>query len=101
MGALALPLCGYRLAYGAMADPVSDREPHDFAAFRTRLRALVTRYGAECLWDLKEEPDLEQEAVARMVLRRIVSCGDRIGFVEAQRLLRWLSRTSSAPSARS
>ena len=74
-----------------MDDPASSSEPLDRAGFRRRLRALVTRYGAECLWDLKENPDLEHEAVARMVLRRIVSCGDRGAFVEAQRLLRWLS----------
>ena len=82
-----------------MEEPASRREPQDRADFQDRLRVLVARYGAECLWDLKEDPDLEQEAVARMVLRRIVSCGDRAGFVEAQRLLRWLSRTFSVPSA--
>ena len=82
-----------------MPDPAASREPHDAADFRRRLRALVTRYREECLWDLKEHPDLEQEAVARMVLRRIISCADRGGFVEAQRLLRWLSQTSSVPSA--
>ena len=73
-----------------MEEPASRREPQDRADFQDRLRVLVARYGAECL---------EQEAVARMVLRRIVSCGDRAGFVEAQHLLRWLSRTSSVPSA--
>ena len=83
-----------------MPDPVANREPHDAAAFRRRLRALVTRYREECLWDLKEHPDLDQEAVARMVLRRIISCADRGGFVEAQRLLRWLSQTRSAAPAR-
>lgn len=82
-----------------MDDSVRSRSSRDAVEFQSRLRALVTRYGEECLWDLKEHPDLEQEAVARMVLRRIVSCGDRVGFVEAQRLLRWLSRTSNVPSA--
>ena len=82
-----------------MDEQASRREPRDRADFQHRLRVLVARYGAECLWDLKEDPDLEQEAVARMVLRRIVSCGDRAGFVEAQQLLRWLSRTFSVPSA--
>jgi len=82
-----------------MEGPASRREPRDRVDFQHRLRVLVARYGAECLWDLKEDPDLEQEAVARMVLRRIVSCGDRAGFVEAQQLLRWQSRTFSAPSA--
>ena len=82
-----------------MDDPAHSREPRDRADFQDRLQTIVTRYGAECLWDLKEEPDLEQEAVARLVLRRIISCGDRRGFVEAQRLLRWLSQTSSVPSA--
>ena len=32
-----------------------------------------------------------------MVLRRIVSCGACSGFVEAQRLLRWLVRNKRAP----
>ena len=82
-----------------MDEPASRRAPRDRADFEDRLRVLVVRYRAECLWDLKEDPDLGQEAVARMVLRRIVSCGDRAGFVEAQQLLRWLSHTSSVPSA--
>ena len=83
------------------AYPASSREPNDCAEFQSRLRALVTRYWAECLWELKEDPDLEQEVAARMVLRRVVSCADRDGFVEAQRLLRWLSQRSSVPSASS
>ena len=83
-----------------MPDPAANREPQDAADFLSRLRVLVTRYREECLWDLKEHPDLEQEAVARMVLRRIISCADRGGFVEAQRLLRWLSQTRSAAPAR-
>lgn len=82
-----------------MDDPVINREPRDAGDFRRRLQTLAARYGEECLWDLKEPPDLYHDAVARMVLRRIVSCGDRAGFVEAQRLLRWLSQTSSVPSA--
>ena len=82
-----------------MDEPASRREPQDRADFQDRLRVLVARYKAECLWDLKEDPDLAQEAVARMVLRRIVSCADRAGFVEAQLLLRWLSQSSSVPSA--
>ena len=82
-----------------MDEPQSRHEPQDRVDYQDRLRVLVARYGAECLWDLKEDPDLEQEVVARMVLRRIVSCGDRAGFVEAQQLLRWLSHTSSVPSA--
>ena len=66
-----------------MDDPASSGGAHDLTDFQSRLRALATRYRAECLWDLKEEQDLEHEALARMVLRRIVSCGDRDGFVEA------------------
>ena len=82
-----------------MGEPQSRRDPQDRVDYQDRLCVLVARYGAECLWDLKEDPDLGQEAVARMVLRRIVSCGDRAGFVEAQQLLRWLSHNSSVPSA--
>ena len=73
-----------------MGDPMPSREALDSATFGRRLRALVTRYRAECLWDLKQDPDLEQDAMARMVLQRIASCADRSGFVEARRLLRWV-----------
>lgn len=41
-----------------MDDTVSSREPCDWAEFQGRLGALVTRYGSECLLDLKENPDV-------------------------------------------
>lgn len=71
----------------------------DQQAFERRLNALADRYRAQCLWDLKPDLDLQQPDVATMVLRRIASCADTSGFVEARGLLDWLSRTSNAGSA--
>ncbi|MDD9989243.1 MAG: hypothetical protein OXQ31_23420 [Spirochaetaceae bacterium] len=71
----------------------------DQKAFGRRLNALVSRYRAQCLWDLKPDLDLQERDVAAMVLRRIASCADTSGFVEARGLLDWLSRTSNAGSA--
>ena len=71
----------------------------DEQAFERRLHALVCRFRAQCLWDLKRELDLDQRDVAAMVLRRIASCADTAGYVEARGLLDWLSRTSNAGSA--
>ena len=71
----------------------------DQQGFDRRLHALVTRYRTQCLWDLKPDLDLQQPDAATMVLRRIASCADTSGFVEARRLLDWLSRTSNAGSA--
>ena len=58
--------------------------PRDRAEFERRLGTMVARYRTECLWDLKASPDLEQEQVARMVLRRVISCADRDGYIEAR-----------------
>lgn len=71
----------------------------DRQAFERRLNALVGRYRAQCLWDLKADLDPQQRVVATMVLRRIASCADTSGFVEARGLLDWLSRTTNARSA--
>ena len=71
----------------------------DRQAFERRLNELVGRYRAQCLWDLKPDLDLQQRDAATMVLRRIASCADLSGFVEARGLLDWLSRTSNAGSA--
>ena len=71
----------------------------DEQAFERRLHALAGRYRAQCLWDLKPELDLQQRDVATMVLRRIASCAETSGYVEARGLLDWLSRTSNAGSA--
>ncbi len=73
--------------------------PRDRAEFERRLGTMVARYRTECLWDLKASPDLEQEQVARMVLRRVISCADRNGYIEARGLLEWLLQTSNAESA--
>ena len=82
-----------------MGDSIPSHEAPDSATFERRLRALVARYRAECLWDLREDPDLEQDVVARMVLQRIASCADRSGFVEARRLLRWVRNQHTQRSA--
>ena len=71
----------------------------DQHAFDRRLHALAGRYSAQCLWDLKPDLDLQHRDAATMVLRRIASCADTSGFVEARGLLDWLSRTSNAGSA--
>ena len=71
----------------------------DQQAFERRLDALAGRYRAQCLWDLKPDLDLQQRDVATMVLRRIASCADTSGYVEARGLQDWLSRTSNAGSA--
>ena len=71
----------------------------DQQAFERRLHELACRYRTQCLWDLKRDLDLDQRDVATMVLRRIASCADISGYVEARGLLDWLSRTSNARSA--
>ena len=71
----------------------------DQQAFDRRLHALAGRYRTLCLWDLKPDLDLQQRDAATMALRRIASCADTSGFIEARGLLDWLSRTSNAGSA--
>ena len=71
----------------------------DQQTFERRLHALVGRYRTQCLWDLKRDLDLDQRDVATMVLRRIASCADTSGYIEARGLLDWLSLTSNARSA--
>ena len=71
----------------------------DQQTFERRLHVLVSRYRTQCLWDLKLDLDLDQRDVATMVLRRIASCADTNGYVEARGLLDWLSRISNARSA--
>lgn len=81
-----------------MGQSNGNAEPVDYADFLKRLNTLIDRYRVECLYDLKEAPDVDREIVARMVLRRLSSCADRDGYIEARRLLNWLSQTSSARS---
>ena len=84
-----------------MSESPVGRQPLDRAAFESRLRALVSRYRTECLWDLKTGLDLDLEDGARIVLQRLASCADLSGYVEARELLNWLSHTSNAQSAAS
>ena len=65
------------------------------------LRALVDEYRTRCLWFLRRDlyPATREEALR--VLRQIERHADRDGFVRAARIRRWLSPSSSEPSAAS
>ena len=65
------------------------------------LRALVDEYRTRCLWFLRRDlyPATRDEALR--VLRQIERHADREGFVRAARIRRWLSPSSSEPSAAS
>ena len=69
------------------------------ADFREHLEALVADYRSRCLWDLKDNLDLDEPEVVLMVLGRIESCADLKGYARARSLRRWLSRSSSHASA--
>ena len=72
---------------------------NEAADFRQRLEALVAFYRGLCLWDFKEALDIDEPEVVHLVLRRIESCADLKGYVEARSLQRWLARSSRAASA--
>lgn len=76
------------------AFPLSD-------AAEAELRSLVDEYRTRCLWFLRDDlyPGTRQEAL--QVLDQIERHGDRDAFLRAGRIRRWLSQTSSAPSAAS
>lgn len=61
----------------------------------------MDEYRTRCLWFLRADlyPETREEALR--VLRQIERHGDREAFVRAGRIRRWLSQTSSAPSAAS
>lgn len=65
------------------------------------LRRLVDDYRTRCLWFLRDDlyPETPEEALR--VLRQIEKHGDREAFIRAGRIRRWLSQTSSEPSAAS
>ena len=65
------------------------------------LRALIDEYRTRCLWFLRRDlyPATREEALR--VLRQIERHADRDGFVRAARIRRWLSPSSSEPSAAS
>jgi len=72
------------------------RDPAGLAA---EVRELTDAYRLRCLWFLRPDhyPATEEEVVR--VLRQIERHADRVGFVRAARLRRWLSAKSSKRSA--
>jgi len=68
---------------------------------KAELHRLVDEYRTRCLWFLRADlyPETREEALR--VLRQIERHGDREGFIRAGRIRRWLSQTSSEPSAAS
>jgi len=65
------------------------------------LRTLVDEYRTRCLWFLRDDLYPQTPDEAFRVLREIERHGDREAFIRAGRIRRWLSQTSSAPSAAS
>jgi hypothetical protein len=63
------------------------------------VRRLVDAYRARCLWFLPEGFYPESAEQILRALEHIERHGDVRAFQEAARLRRWLSQTSSAPSA--
>ncbi|MGH7332982.1 MAG: hypothetical protein ACREKS_09610 [Candidatus Rokuibacteriota bacterium] len=62
---------------------------------------LVDDYRARCLWFLREDyyPSTDEQRI--QVLTYIQRYGDREAYRRAAEIRRWLSPTSSAPSAAS
>lgn len=83
--------------YCEIMDP---SEPLPEAA-RAELHGLVDEYRTRCLWFLRSDLYPETREGALRVLRHIERHGDRAGFRRAARIRRWLSQTSSEPSAAS
>jgi hypothetical protein len=71
----------------------------DSDALAAEIDALVDRCRIQCLWFLRPDfyPRNLQERLR--VLDQIERHGDREAFLHAGRLRRWLSASSSAPSA--
>lgn len=63
------------------------------------VRHLVDEYRARCLWFLPVEYYPESADEIRRTLAQIERHGDRRAFQEAARLRKWLSQSSSEPSA--
>lgn len=65
------------------------------------VRQLVDEYRSRCLWFLRSDYYPATDEERRQVLGYIERHGDREAFVRVAAIRRWLSPTSSAPSAAS
>ena len=76
---------------------MSEREPSAAQA----VDHLVDEYRVRCLWFLREDyyPTTDEQRI--QVLAYIQRYGDREAYRRAAEIRRWLSPTSSAPSAAS
>lgn len=63
------------------------------------LRQLVDEYRSRCLWFLRSDYYPVTDEEARRALDYIERYGDREAFLRVAAIRRWLSPTSSAPSA--
>lgn len=68
---------------------------------RREMDRLIDTYRARCLWFLREDyyPSTDEQRI--QVLAYIQRYGDREAYRRAAEVRRWLSPTSSAPSAAS
>lgn len=65
------------------------------------LRQLVDEYRSRCLWFLRSDYYPVTDEETRRILDYIERYGDRAAFLRVAEIRRWLSPTSSAPSAAS
>jgi hypothetical protein len=72
--------------------------PRDSAP-RTAIDRLVDEYRLRCLWFLRPDYYPTTDAERLKVLLYIERHGDRDAYRRAREMRRWLSPTSSAPSA--
>jgi len=63
------------------------------------VRRLVDEYRARCLWFLDSDYYPESAEEIRRTLGLLERYGDRRAFQEAARMRKWLSQSSSEPSA--
>lgn len=63
------------------------------------VRRLTDEYRVRCLWFLRPDFYPSDDAETLRVMRQIELHADRAGFVRAAKVRRWLSPSSSAPSA--
>lgn len=79
----------------AMDAPTTPAEP----AQRAAIDRLVDEYRLRCLWFLRPDYYPSTDAERIRVLLYIERHGDRDAYRRAREMRRWLSQTSSAPSA--
>jgi hypothetical protein len=68
-------------------------------AQRSAIDRLVDEYRLRCLWFLRPDYYPSSDAERIRVLLYIERHGDRDAYRRAREMRRWLSQTSSAPSA--